>query len=44
MDWLLEDEPFCQRLRAQAPAHLERHSPRRIAEAYLRVFEKALHA
>ena len=28
-------------LRAGAEAHLEKHSPRRIAEAYLRVFEEA---
>ena len=40
---LLTDEELCGRLRAQAPAHLERHHPRRIAEAYLRVFEEARH-
>ncbi len=39
---LLEDEVLCQSLRAHAPAQLEKHSPRRVAEAYLRVFEKAL--
>lgn len=39
---LLEDEALCQRLRALAPAHLEKHSPQRIAEAYLHVFEKAM--
>ena len=44
MEQLLRDEGLCQRLRAKAPTHLEEHSPRRIAEAYLRVFEKALHA
>ncbi len=38
---LLTDEELCGRLRAQAPEHLERHHPRRIAEAYLRVFEEA---
>ncbi len=42
MQKLLNDPALCRRLQAQAPAHLDRHSPRRIAEAYLRVFEKAL--
>ena len=38
---LLTDDEVCGRLRSQAAAHLEQHSPRRIAEAYLRVFEEA---
>ena len=39
---LLEDEALCRKLTAQGPAHLAKHSPERIAEAYLRVFEKAM--
>jgi glycogen(starch) synthase len=39
---LLTDEPLCQRLRAEAPAHLAKHSAERIADAYLEVFESAL--
>ena len=38
---LLSDEELCGRLRSQAPAHLARHHPRRIAEAYLGVFKEA---
>ena len=38
----LEDGEIRQRLQANAPAHLEKHSPRQIAQAYLRVFEHAM--
>lgn len=39
---LVEDETLSERLRAEAPAHLERHSAENIASRYLEVFEKAL--
>ena len=42
MEKLLGDPALCRQLQAQAPEHLDKHSPRRIAEAYLRVFEKAM--
>ena len=38
---LLTDPALGDQLRAHAPAHLEKHSARRIAEAYLKVFEEA---
>ena len=37
----LEDPAVDKMRRDHAPAHLEKHSSRRIAEAYLRVFEEA---
>ena len=37
----LTDETLRAAVAAAAPAHLERHSPRRIAERYLEVFERA---
>jgi glycogen(starch) synthase len=39
---LLEDEALCQKLRAEAPAHLEKHSAERIADRYLEVFASVL--
>ena len=37
---VLNDEALREGLRAGAPAHLEAHSPRRIAAKYLQMFEK----
>ena len=37
-----EDPALRARLQSHAPGHLERHSPRKIAAAYLRVFERAM--
>ena len=39
---VLVDPLLYDALRAEAPAHLRRHEPSRVAEAYVRVFEKAL--
>ncbi len=36
------DPHLYDELRAQAPAHLQRHEPAKVAETYLRVFERAL--
>ncbi len=36
----LTDETLRAAVAAAAPAHLERHSPRRIAERYLKIFER----
>ena len=41
---LLDDEALCERLRAEAPAHLARHSAESIATRYLEVFDRALRA
>lgn len=41
MRLLVEDESLCERLRAEAPAHLARHSAEHIASRYLEVFENA---
>ncbi len=41
---LVEDESLCERLRAEAPAHLARHSAENIASRYLEVFENVLRA
>ena len=39
---LLQDDALYKSLRNQAPAHLEKHRPARVAEAYLEVFGRAL--
>ena len=39
---LLHDDALYQSLRNQAPAHLEKHRPARVAEAYLEVFRRSL--
>ncbi len=39
---LLQDDVLSESLRNQAPAHLEKHRPARVAEAYLDVFRRAL--
>ena len=38
----LTDEDLRRQVAAAAPAHLERHCPRRIAERYLEIFERVL--
>jgi glycogen synthase len=40
---LLNDPRSVEKFRAEAPAHLERHTPQKVAAEYLRVLEGALH-